>query len=154
MFSLFKKKTPAIFSPAEGQLIPLSEVNDPVFAQGMMGPGFAVEPISDELFSPVNGKVISIFPTKHAIGIEREDGKELLIHIGIDTVELNGEGFDILVKESDKVNPQTKIAVVDREFLKAQGKESTIMVLFPGDTDHYTIQSKVVQKAEEVSLNE
>lgn len=71
MFSMFKKKKQGvIFSPVKGQLIPLSEVSDPVFSQGMMGPGFAVEPASNEIFSPVTGIVTSIFPTKHAIGLK------------------------------------------------------------------------------------
>lgn len=152
MFSIFKKQEETIFSPAKGQLIPLSEVKDPVFSQGMMGPGFAVEPTSDDIYSPVTGIVVSVFPTKHAIGLETEDGKEFLIHIGIDTVELEGNGFDILISELDKVTPKTKIAVVDRAFLNEQGKESTIMVLFPGDTDTYSIQSKSVTEAEAIKL--
>lgn len=115
-----------------------------------MGPGFAVEPMADELYSPVTGIITSIFPTKHAIGIKRTDGKEVLIHIGIDTVDLKGEGFEILVHEVDKVTPKTKLAIVDRAFLKLQGKESTIMILFPGDTNSYDIQSKSVVAGDEV----
>ncbi|WP_137664344.1 PTS sugar transporter subunit IIA [Enterococcus hulanensis] len=150
MISFFKKKEPALVSPVEGQLIPLSEVSDPVFSEGMMGPGFAVEPMADELYSPVTGIITSIFPTKHAICIKRADGKEVLIHIGIDTVELKGEGFEIFVNEADKVTPKTKLAIVDRAFLKLQGKESTIMVLFPGDTSSYDIQPKSVVAGDEV----
>lgn len=152
MFSMFKKKD-KIFSPAEGQLIPLSEVSDPVFSQGMMGPGFAVEPASNEIFSPIAGIVTSIFPTKHAIGLEMSDGKEMLIHIGIDTVELQGQGFDILVSETDKVTPETKLAVIDRDYLKAQGKASTIIVLFPGATESYTPKSKSVEASEAIKFN-
>ena len=153
MFSMFKKKKQGvIFSPVKGQLIPLSEVSDPVFSQGMMGPGFAVEPASNEIFSPVTGVVTSIFPTKHAIGLEMSDGKEVLLHIGIDTVELQGQGFDVLVGEAAKVTPETKLAVVDREYLKAQGKASTIMVLFPGDTESYATKSKAVEAVEEIKF--
>ncbi|MDT2753989.1 PTS glucose transporter subunit IIA [Enterococcus pseudoavium] len=153
MFSMFKKKSQStICSPADGQLTPLSEVSDPVFSQGMMGPGFAVEPTSNEIFSPITGTVTSIFPTKHAIGLEMSDGKEVLIHIGIDTVELQGQGFEILVSETNKVTPKTKLAVVDREYLKSQGKKSTIMVLFPSVTDTYSIQSQSVEASEEITF--
>ena len=117
-----------------------------------MGPGFAVEPASNEIFSPVTGIVTSIFPTKHAIGLEMSDGKEVLLHIGIDTVELQGQGFDVLVGEAAKVTPETKLAVVDREYLKAQGKASTIMFLFPGDTESYVTKSKAVEAAEEIKF--
>lgn len=150
MFSIFKKNQTSIFSPVDGKLIPLSEVSDPVFSQGMMGPGFAVEPASNEIFSPITGIVTSVFPTKHAIGLEMSDGKEVLIHIGIDTVELNGEGFDVLVGEANKVTPETKLAIVDRAYLAEQGKESTIMVLFPGSSDTYSIEAKTVNTGDEI----
>lgn len=78
------------------------------------------------------------------------DGKEVLIHIGIDTVELNGEGFDVLVGEANKVTPETKLAIVDRAYLAEQGKESTIMVLFPGSSDTYSIEAKTVNAGDEI----
>lgn len=145
MFSIFKKNTSNILSPVNGQLIPLSDVSDPVFSQGMIGPGFAVKPTSDVLYSPVRGIITSVFPTKHAIALETVEGKEILIHIGIDTVELNGEGFDILVSEANKVTPETKLAIVDRAYLEERGKESTIMVLFPNNSDIYSIEAKTVK---------
>lgn len=117
-----------------------------------MGPGFAIEPEAGELYSPIEGVVTSIFPTKHAIGLKRKDGKELLIHIGIDTVELNGEGFNIFVHEAEKVTPQTKLAEIDLAYLQQQGKEKTIMVLFPEDTQTYSVAEKVVAAGEELSL--
>lgn len=152
MFSFFKKETPTVYSPVAGQLLPLSEVSDSVFLQGMMGPGFAIKPTSDDLYSPVTGTVVSIFPTKHAIGLRRDDGKEILIHIGIDTVDLEGKGFDLFVSETDKVTPQTKLVTVDRGFLKSKGKESTVIVLFPGDNDDYSIQMMSVNAGESISL--
>ncbi|WP_367377768.1 PTS glucose transporter subunit IIA [Enterococcus gilvus] len=152
MISFFKKKNPKIFSPIAGRLTPLSEVNDPVFSEGMMGPGFAIEPEAGELYSPIEGVVTSIFPTKHAIGLKRKDGKELLIHIGIDTVELNGEGFNIFVHEAEKVTPQTKLAEIDLAYLQQQGKGKTIVVLFPEDTKTYSVAEKVVAAGEELSL--
>lgn len=96
-----------------------------------MGPGFAVvEPASNEIFSPVTGIVTSIFPTKHAIGLEMSDGKEVLLHIGIDTVELQGQGFDVLAGEAAKVTPETKLAVVDRVF-EGTGKSKYNYVFIP-----------------------
>lgn len=150
MFSLFKKKKSILYSPTSGTLIPLSQVNDPVFSQGMMGPGFAVSPTIDEIYSPVSGTITSVFPTKHAIGITSEDGKSLLLHIGIDTVELNGEGFDIFVTENQKVTKDTLLAKVNRSFLKEKGKEDTLMVLFPEEKMTLTIEEKSITAHETI----
>lgn len=96
----------------------------------MMGPGFAIIPETNDIFSPISGKVTSVFLTKHAIGLESK-GIKFLIHIGIDTVELNGQGFDIHVKEGEKVTPDTLLIKIDRDFLASQEKEDTIMVVLP-----------------------
>lgn len=152
MFSVFKKKRIIFHSPVKGKLISLSEVDDPVFSEGMMGPGFAVQPEADELYSPVAGEITSIFPTNHAIALKCEDGKEILIHIGIDTVELKGAGFEILVKEGEKVTSKTQLACVNRAFLKEQNKANTIMVLFPNETETFSFRSKFVEASEEIEL--
>ncbi|MFQ3546018.1 N-acetylglucosamine-specific PTS transporter subunit IIBC [Halobacillus rhizosphaerae] len=89
--------------PIEGQVLPLTEVPDQVFAEQMMGPGFAIDPIGDTICSPVDGKVVQVFPTKHAIGLELANGIEILIHIGLDTVKLNGEGFETLVEADQTI---------------------------------------------------
>ena len=130
MVALFKKKSVDIYSPVNGKLIKIDEVNDPVFSQGMMGPGFAIIPETNDIFSPISGKVTSVFPTKHAIGLESK-GIKFLIHIGIDTVELNGQGFDIHVQEGEKVTPDTLLVNIDRDFLASRKKEDTIMVVLP-----------------------
>lgn len=150
MFSLFKKKKAALHSPTTGTLIPLSKVSDPVFAEGMMGPGVAIEPSIAEIYSPVEGTITTVFPTKHAIGIKSKNGKEILLHIGIDTVELNGEGFDIQVKEGDKVSPDTLLVRVDHSLLKAKEKASTLMVLFPEEKDLPSVQERSVSAKEEI----
>ncbi len=150
MFSLFKKKKAALHSPTTGTLIPLSKVSDPVFAEGMMGPGLAIEPSIAEIYSPVEGTITTVFPTKHAIGVKSKNGKEILLHIGIDTVELNGEGFDIQVKEGDKVSPDTLLVRVDHSLLKAKGKASTLMVLFPEEKDLPSVQERSVSAKEEI----
>lgn len=131
MFSFLKKKVMVVTSPVSGQLMDLSQVPDPVFAEGMMGAGFAVEPDSDEIVSPLSGKVTSVFPTKHAIGLKTDDGKDALIHIGINTVDLGGTGFEILVDIGDHLTNGQPIAKIQREYIKSQGKNDTIIVVFP-----------------------
>ena len=101
MFNLFKKNNTEILSPAEGEIITLEQVQDPVFSSKLLGDGFAIKLKDGRIFSPINGKVVSIFPTKHALGLLDENGLEVLIHIGIDTVSLNGKGFAIFVTEGE-----------------------------------------------------
>ncbi|WP_373898649.1 glucose-specific PTS transporter subunit IIBC [Haloimpatiens sp. FM7315] len=104
--SLVKKEEDNLFvSPIEGKILSIAEVPDEVFSQKMMGDGFAIEPSKDlgEVVSPVNGTVMTVFPTKHAIAIMSDNGNEILIHIGIDSVNLKGEGFEVLAKEGDKI---------------------------------------------------
>ncbi|HLQ40885.1 MAG TPA: PTS glucose transporter subunit IIA [Tetragenococcus sp.] len=150
MFSFLKKKKNPLCSPVTGKLLPLSQVDDPVFSQGMMGPGFAVIPSNDDIYSPIEGTVSNIFPTKHAIGIKTKDGKELLIHMGIDTVELKGNGFTISVKENDKVTPDTLLAKMDRNLLKENNKGDTIMVLLPEEKEFPTVTEQEVHVHDEL----
>lgn len=131
-FDRFKKiKETIITQPVEGQLIPLSEVADPVFSQGVMGIGFAVRPINGKIFSPVDGVVESVFPTQHAVTLKSDAGIELLLHIGIDTVELGGKGIQTLVKAGQKITAKTQIAEVDLTVLAEAEKSSDIIVVFP-----------------------
>ena len=135
MFKRFKKKKTEIYCPLNGEVLAIEAVSDPVFASKAMGDGFAVEPTDGRVYSPVAGKVTSIFPTKHAIGLMTEDGLEVLIHIGIDTVALNGEGFDILVNEGTVVAADTLLAKVDLEHLRNEQKPTTTMVIFTNLAD-------------------
>ncbi|EGQ3419854.1 PTS glucose transporter subunit IICBA [Staphylococcus pseudintermedius] len=107
-----------IVAPCDGEVIPLSEVPDQVFLGGMMGDGVGFIPRQSEIVAPFHGKVKALFPTKHAIGIESTDGVELLIHIGIDTVKLNGEGFESFVKVGDEVAEGQLLMKVDLEYLQ------------------------------------
>lgn len=111
--------------PIEGRVMELKEVPDEVFAQGMMGQGFAIDPSGDTFTSPVDGKVVNVFPTKHAIGLETESGVEILIHIGLDTVKLQGEGFDLLVEDGQAVTKGTPLIKVD--FDKIRDKVPSIV---------------------------
>lgn len=129
----FKMKETPVYSPVIGKLIPLEKVDDPVFSTRMMGPGFAVIPKCGEIFSPISGKITSIFPTKHAIGLSSKDGKyEIMLHLGIDTVELKGEGFEVHVSKGDYVKINQKLITLNLAFLKENDKQDTIITVFPG----------------------
>lgn len=128
---LFKKKATEVYPPVSGKVITLQEVEDEVFSSEMMGIGFAVQPESNEIVSPIDGVIDSVFPTKHALTIKGDKGLEILIHIGTDTVELNGEGFDILVTAGEKVKRHQQILKVDFEAIRAAGKGTEVMVVFP-----------------------
>lgn len=119
-----------IYAPVAGEVIAIDQVNDPVFSKKMMGDGFAIRPTANEIYAPVYGKVVSVFETKHAIGITTATGAEVLVHMGLDTVELKGAPFDVKVKEGDQVTPETLLAVMDLTAVKASGKETDVLVVF------------------------
>lgn len=129
-----KKAAPAagkstICSPLKGEMIPLSQVEDEVFSSGMMGKGMAVRPEEGKLYAPVDGKILSVFDTKHAICIEAENGAELLIHVGIDTVELGGKYFDVHVKEGDKIKTGDLLLDFDKKAIEDNGYKTVTPVL-------------------------
>ena len=107
MLNIFRKKKNStnldIFAPVNGNILPITEVPDPVFSEKMMGEGVAFIPTDGMFRSPVNGKVVQVFPTHHAIGLVTNDGTEILIHIGLETVALEGKGFSMKVEEGDEV---------------------------------------------------
>ncbi|MEH7380613.1 PTS glucose transporter subunit IIA [Bacillus sp. JJ1533] len=120
-----KKVEETLIAPATGKILALEEVPDPVFSQKMMGDGLAIEPSEGKIVSPVQGEIIQVFPTKHAIGIKTEIGLELLIHIGLETVNMKGEGFTAHVKEGDKVEVGTELVTFDLALVK-ENAASTI----------------------------
>ena len=119
-----------VVAVANGEVMPITEVNDPVFSGKMMGDGYAVKPADGKIVSPVAGQVKSLFPTKHAIGLETATGMEVLVHMGIDTVSLEGKPFTLMVKEGDQVEAGQELAQVDLAALAAAGKEDTMIVAF------------------------
>ncbi|MEO2078555.1 MAG: PTS glucose transporter subunit IIA [Bacillus sp. (in: firmicutes)] len=121
-FNIFKKEKLAIFAPVNGEIIPLSEVPDPVFSQKMMGEGIAMVPEEGKVSSPVKGSVILVADTKHAVGIRAVDGTEILVHVGLETVSLNGEGFTVAVNVGDKVAAGQLLMKVDLDTIKARAK--------------------------------
>lgn len=128
---LFKKKQKSVelLAPTNGEIIELSEVKDPIFSTGMMGSGFAVIPSTGQVNAPIAGEITMIAETKHGIGIQTTDGLEILIHMGIDTVELEGKPFEIHVKVNERISVGQLLATVDLNEIKNAGKDTTIIVV-------------------------
>ena len=116
-------------APVSGKVIPLNQVNDDMVAQKILGDGFAIIPSNGKIYSPVNGTISSIFKTKHAICLKSDNGLDILLHLGIDTVELKGKPFEILVKEKDKVECGQLIGKMDIKQITDAGKDPTVLVL-------------------------
>ncbi|MDS0814294.1 MAG: PTS glucose transporter subunit IIA [Lactococcus chungangensis] len=133
MFKFFKKNPiwapNSILAPSDGTAVPINTIEDPVFSQGAMGIGVAVNPSSDNVYAPVSGNVTMVAATKHGIGISTAEGRDILIHMGVDTVELKGKPFKVLVNSGDEVKAGEKIAVINRQEVEANGKLSTIIVV-------------------------
>ena len=127
---VYKGVTEEVYSVADGQVIELEQVKDPVFSQKMMGDGFAVEPANGNIVSPVSGTVSSVFPTKHALGLVTEAGLEVLVHIGLDTVSLEGKPFDVKVSEGQAVAAGDLLVKADLGAIQAAGRETTTVVVF------------------------
>ena len=126
----YKGVTEEVYSVADGQVVALEQVKDPVFAQKMMGDGFAVEPANGNIVSPVSGTVSSIFPTKHALGLVTEAGLEVLVHIGLDTVSLEGKPFTVHVAEGQKVAAGDLLVTADLDAIRVAGRETSTVVVF------------------------
>ncbi len=118
-----------LYAVATGTTKAISASSDPVFSQKMMGDGYFVLPDNGAIFAPAAGTVTTIFPTKHALGIKTASGLEILLHMGVDTVELQGAPFEILVEEGQAVTPATQVAQVDLAQLTAKGKASEMLVI-------------------------
>lgn len=135
MFNIFKKKNKAteVISCVEGTLIPLKDVPDPVFSSGAIGRGVAVKPTNGLIISPVDGIVKMIFPTNHAVGIETKEGLEFLIHVGVDTVKLKGEGFRRIATEGNTVKKGDSLLEVDFKLLEEKGYPTDTLIILTND---------------------
>lgn len=130
MFNLFKKKkTIELKAPVIGNAVELSKVPDEVFASKMLGDGLAIEPAKGTLYSPCDGEVIQVFPTKHAVGIRTKEGIEILLHIGVDTVTMNGQGFESLVSAGDNVYEGQSLVNFDIELIGRLAKSTVTPLL-------------------------
>ena len=123
-------------SPIVGEVVALSEVNDPVFSSGVMGQGIAVKPSKGVVYAPADAEIAIAFPTGHAYGIKTDSGAEILIHVGIDTVSMNGEGFEAKVSQGDRVRAGDIIGTFDSEVIAANGLDDTTMVIITNTMDY------------------
>jgi glucose-specific phosphotransferase system IIBC component len=129
--ALQKARENEVFAaPLKGEIKPITEVPDQVFAGKMMGDGFAIVPSEGTIVSPVNGKIVNLFPTKHAIGILSDTGREILIHVGIDTVNLKGQGFETLVSENDIIEQGQPLLKVDLNYIKEHATSTITPIVF------------------------
>ncbi|MRG87766.1 N-acetylglucosamine-specific PTS transporter subunit IIBC [Salinibacillus xinjiangensis] len=128
--------------PVTGKIMPITEVPDDAFSQKMMGDGFAIVPEKGEITSPVDGKIATVFPTKHAIGIMSEQGYEILIHVGLDTVKLEGTGFNTFVKEGDEVKKGQKLLEVDLDYVRSNAPSAITPVVFTNLPEGKSIELK------------
>jgi len=142
------EKNNRLIQPLEGEIIPIGEVPDPVFSQKMMGDGFAVKPTNGLMISPVDGQVISVFPTKHAISLADNNGREILIHVGLDTVTLKGEGFTPLVKAGQKVKQGQKLMEIDFDSIKGKVPSIITPIVFTNLSEN----EKVIIEGSEVKV--
>lgn len=124
-----KKTSGELFAAAKGEIVPLKDVSDPAFSSIAIGNGYGIINHNGDVYSPITGKVISVFPTKHAICIEDKDGNQILVHMGIDTVELSGKPFEILIEEGQEVKQGTIIAKMDRKLIRESQKDDIILVI-------------------------
>lgn len=131
---IFSKKTKEMFSPIEGELVKIQDIPDKVFSSKMMGDGFAIQPKSGNVYSPFDSEVVLVFETGHALGLKTKDGIEILIHFGLDTVNLKGEGFDVKVKEGMKVKKGDLLMIVDIEGIKDKVPSLVTPIIFTSGT--------------------
>src|SRR5699024_2569453 len=138
-----KSDSEAIIAPLNGKTILLEDVPDPTFSEKMMGDGMAIEPSDGKVVSPVVGEVILTFPTKHAIGVKTKAGVELLIHVGLDTVNMDGEGFEIHVKQGDQVNIGDPLLTFNLDLVKRKAASHiTPVIVTNGDILSYKKRQK------------
>lgn len=119
-----------VFSPIKGKYVQLKDVSDATFSSGVLGTGFAIDPEEDVIHAPVEGTISAVFPTGHAVGFTTDNGLEVLVHIGIDTVGLNGNGFEILKKQGERVRAHENVIRFDRKLICQQGLDPMVIVVF------------------------
>lgn len=143
MFNFLKKKVTAhvLASPCNGNAVKMSEVNDPTFSAEMLGKGAAVVPTDGKIVAPCDGTVTMLFNTLHAVGITSADGVEVLLHVGIDTVNLKGEGFTAHVKQGDMVKRGDLLLTADLDVIKAAGYDPTVMMVVTNTNDFASVES-------------
>lgn len=136
------RKVFMLYSPIKGEILPLRDVQDEVFSSGMLGEGIAVEPTDGKLVAPCAGVVGHVFDTHHAMNIVSDFGCEILLHIGLDTVKLKGKGFDIKVKEGQRINKGDILCVFDPEIIKGAGLKTTTPMVITNANEFSKIEAR------------
>lgn len=150
---MFFKKKGDFQIPISGTMIALNKVKDEVFAQGMMGQGFAIVPYDYAIYAPVDGVIEMFYPTGHALGIKDLQGHEILIHAGIDTVELKGEGFQAYKHQGDCIKQGELLCSMDITFIKSKGLDPTVIIVFPKEKElHFPKLPCDVNKDEKIHI--
>ena len=144
-----KEEANTLYSPMEGTIVPLSDVPDETFASEVLGKGFAIQPSGKEVYAPFSGTVVQVMDTKHAIGIQSESGMEVLIHVGIDTVDMNGKGFSLNCAEGDKVECGQCLITFDPEEIRKAGHPDVTMVIVTNTFEYENIN---IEKTGKVSV--
>lgn len=150
---LLKKKGISVGSPMKGECVALSEVSDPTFGEGIIGPGVAIRPESGEVYAPADGVVSTLFPTGHAVAITSTDGAEILIHVGLDTVKLDGLYYDIKVKQGQQVKKGELLVVAELEKIREAGYDVITPVIVCNGVDYAEVmpqQEKTVNPGDEI----
>jgi len=140
-----------VAAPLTGQVIPLSEVQDEVFSSGAMGPGVAIEPSDNKLYAPFDGTVVMVAPTKHAIGLRSKSGVELLVHIGLDTVKLEGKPFNLHVEDGQKFTKGDLLITFDKEFIQKEGIKVTTPLII---TNAHSYKEVIIEKLKDSVLDQ
>ena len=142
MFGFIKRKVREVFSPVDGQIVTLESVDDEVFSQKMVGDGVAVMPVTNQFTAPIDGVVTKIFSTNHAYSIKSDKDLEVMVHIGLETVALNGEGFTRIAEEGDAVKVGDVIIEADLAYIKAHAKDIITPIIISDESDVKEIEKK------------
>lgn len=132
-----------VYSPVDGEAVDITEVSDPVFAQKTLGEGAGIHPENGVVRAPADGVISALYPTGHAFGISTDNGMEILVHIGVDTVKMNGEGFDIKASQDQKVQAGDVIVVFDPKLVKNRGYDDTVMCTVTNTPDFSSVKRQV-----------
>lgn len=152
MFKLFTKKREPFVSPISGTTMPISEVKDPVFSQKMIGDGFAIQPTSQKVYAPYSGTIRACFPTNHAVGLQTTEGIECLIHIGINTVELQGKYFTTFVKQGQTVQQGDLLIEFNLVTLQELEFDPSVILIFPHHKVELQKPIQTVNQLEPIAL--
>lgn len=143
MFGFLKRKAREVKAPADGEIVALESVNDEVFSQKLVGDGVAIVPVSNVFTAPIDGTITKIFSTNHAYSVKSPKDMEVMVHIGLDTVDLNGEGFERLANEGDEVKAGDVIIRVDLDYIREHAKDIITPIIISDESDVKSIEKKL-----------